>query len=166
MKRGHVLSEAEGFSLIELLVVMGIMALIAGVGLVSFRSFGRSSLLDARAKEFVTILESAKVKARSGDLGGCAVLDYYEISIDSSLSYSRIPHCVSGTGTTQSYEIPDNEDIEISEYTAQSTVFDRLGARTTANCYILTDTRTSLCVRVDLTAAGSTSRTKNECSCD
>lgn len=156
----------KAFTLIELLVVMAIVSIFAGVGIVSFQSFGRSSLLESRTKDFVSAIESAKVEARSGEKGGCTVLNGYNLVIDSPTTYRKVPDCISGTGTSVSYSIPDGEDVEISGYTTQTTQFDRLGTKITANCFILEDVRTNTCMQVTISAGGATSITKNVCSCN
>lgn len=144
---------------------MGVISILSGVGIVSFQSFGRSSLLESRTKELMSALEKAKVSARSGELGGCTILDGYVLTIDSSTAYHVSPSCISGAGSSHSYAISQSESIEISEYSSQTTSFDRLGTKTTANCYIITDVRRNVCNQVQITSGGATSLTKNDCSC-
>lgn len=60
---------SRGFSLIELLVVISILGLLAGLGIASFSSFNRASQLSNAASQLRSDIRLAQSRALSGDKG-------------------------------------------------------------------------------------------------
>lgn len=58
----------KGFTLIETVVVMGILAIISLVGVESIVEFQKNSVLDGSANEFASSLRAARTKSLSGEL--------------------------------------------------------------------------------------------------
>lgn len=63
------LSTVNGFSLIELLVVISILGLLAGLGIASFSSFNRATRLSNAASQLRSDIRLAQSRALSGDKG-------------------------------------------------------------------------------------------------
>jgi type IV fimbrial biogenesis protein FimT len=76
-RAGQALADRDldkGFSLIELLVVMAIMAILLAVSLPSFQQAIESNMTNSQAKLFLTTLSLARSEAikRGGNVGICA----------------------------------------------------------------------------------------------
>lgn len=66
MGRGMTKSGEQGFSLIELMVTVAILAIIAGIAAPSFTNMIRSSRVTSSSNELVAALQTARMAAISG----------------------------------------------------------------------------------------------------
>ncbi|MBW7955913.1 type II secretion system protein [Patescibacteria group bacterium] len=99
----------SGFTMIELLVTIGIMILIFGGGISAYLRLDRRQSLVNVCKELEQMARSAQKKARVGDRPeGCDRLNAYRISRTATgpdvISLQAV--CDSGTSTIQTYEVP------------------------------------------------------------
>jgi prepilin-type N-terminal cleavage/methylation domain-containing protein len=56
-------SLSSGFTLIELLIVLAVIGLLTGVGINTSIQYNRSQVVDSAAKDFATMLQTAKSRA-------------------------------------------------------------------------------------------------------
>lgn len=99
----------SGFTMIELLIVVGIMILIFGGGISAYLRLDRRQSLINVCKEIEVMARSAQKKARVGDRpDGCDRLNAYRVSRTATgpdvISLQAV--CDSGTTTIQTYEVP------------------------------------------------------------
>lgn len=90
-----------GFTLVEILVVLGIMSGIILIGIVSYRDFNRRQQLVETAKSLQQDLQLAQQKALSGEKMGCPsaatnILVGYAVTFALS-SYSIVLDCFTGS---------------------------------------------------------------------
>ena len=116
-----------GFTLIELMVSMTIMAIVTGIGMAGYNSFNRKQQLNRGADLIATELRSLQKRADSGqfptDGSTCNALEEYRATIATNvvrLSY----HCDSGANTGIIGTVPLHSDVRVdngihSFYTAQ-----------------------------------------------
>jgi len=109
-----------GFTLIELIVVITIMATLSTVGIASFVNFGRTQSLNDATANFVTIVQLAKASATSqvkpvtcdpGTLDGYAVTIVPSVQYTAEAnSYSVAPVCGGTIDTVaqKDYTLPVN----------------------------------------------------------
>ncbi len=78
--QAHRLNNA-GFSLIELLVVTGIIIMLVGLGIAGFIRFNERQQVEAAAKRIQTMLRTAQAKAQIREIptGTCNTLDGYTV---------------------------------------------------------------------------------------
>lgn len=86
--------KSKGFTLIELIVVIGIMSLLASVGLVSYGNFTKKQIVQEEARKFVSVLRKAQNDAITGNKPStCGDAD------------SLVGYRVTGSVATNSYEV-------------------------------------------------------------
>lgn len=102
----------NSFTLIELLIVVTIILLLSGLSLAYYNQFNEQKKLEKETEKLVDVLELAKKKATSADIGGysCPVFSGYQVAVGAS-SYS-LRLCCSADCTTnysiQTYDFPTN----------------------------------------------------------
>ncbi len=98
----------KGFTLIEFLVVISIMAIFTGIGLAQYNTYTEQLKLKNEAKKLVDVLELAKKKSMSADLvGSCDDFTGYRLTISSD-SYSLSFGCASVYSLVQNYNLSTN----------------------------------------------------------
>lgn len=107
--RSTQLKDAVGFTMIELLITVGIMILIFGGGIAAYLNLDRRQSLINVCKEIEVMARSAQKKARVGDRPeGCDHLNAYRLSRTATgpdeISLQAV--CDSGTTTIQIYDVP------------------------------------------------------------
>lgn len=102
-------SNQSGFTMIELLITIGIMILIFGGGIASYLNLDRRQSLLNVCKEIESMSRSAQKKARVGERPvGCDKLTSYRVSRTATgpdvISLQAV--CDSGTISLSQYEVP------------------------------------------------------------
>ena len=143
-----------GFTLIELLVVAFIIALLFGVTLSSMRGFSGQKDLEAQKNKFITTLELAKKKARSGDEQNCTNLTHYKVDILNDTTYTVSSVCDDGDDIKNTYTIPDSSFVRISEYDNSSIIFKNVTGLSINNCVIMLDTKKDTCYKLTINESG------------
>lgn len=108
----------NGFTLIELMVVISIIALLAGGGVAAFSSFNKTQTLKAAANDLKNNLRLAQSKALSQEKpAGCSCLNGYQVTIAPS-SYSIQAFCGVESpvpcGATQSFLVASGVSLSPS----------------------------------------------------
>lgn len=86
----------KGFTLVELLVALGIIAVVFGLSFVAYREFSRRQQLAEAANVFKSNLFLAQQRALSGERSICAtgeVLNGYRVYFDNPASYKVFADC-------------------------------------------------------------------------
>lgn len=105
----------QGFTLIELMVVMGIFAILMGISTLSLSNIERSSSLKAEVNKMIPDLKEQQVKAMSGDSEGTGAVNDYGVHFETN-SYILFR----GTYTAGS---ADNFEVELGPNIQVSTAF-------------------------------------------
>jgi len=133
------------------------------------RGFGQQKTLEAQKDRLISTFELAKKKSRAGDKGGCSQLDRYEVIIQSIDSYQLRSVCLAGQGISKTFTIPSLSNIEITDYTNQTTVFQPLTQTASSNCIIITDTKADSCYKLTVVESGiinDENKSGQLCSCN
>jgi len=109
MRVNQGISTQNGFTMIELLITVGIMILLFGGGVAAYLNLDRRQSLLNVCKEIASLSRTAQKKARVGDRpGGCSKLQAYRVSRTATgpdrVSLQAI--CDSGVVTISNYDVP------------------------------------------------------------
>jgi Tfp pilus assembly protein FimT len=126
---------AGGFSVAELLVVVGVIGILFILGLPTFITYWRTATLKAGAEELATILNTARHIAIKDNQSVC-------VARETTGSATRVRFLLSscsgtawtGPGTDDSGWIRLTNSVEVSAATA-SVIFNYLGAASTGGTY-------------------------------
>jgi prepilin-type N-terminal cleavage/methylation domain-containing protein len=138
-------SAPRGFSLAELLVVIGVLGLLTATGVPYFLTYWQSARLRGGAEELATLVNEGRQLAIRNNTFVCV-----ERQTGSNVIRYRVGNagCTgatwTGAGSNSSGDIRLNDQIEVSNATA-NVVFNYLGAATTPGTYTVrnpTDSRT------------------------
>lgn len=120
----------NGFSFLELLIVMSIMIIFSTLSVGGYSAFNESKKIDSDTNQLVATIELAKKKSRAGDKSGIMLsgvdqsvcdLDGYKVTILSATSYAlqasmcanASPSCPIASGCS---------DITIAPYSTASSI--------------------------------------------
>ena len=103
------MDKSKGFTLIELIVVMGILSIFSGIFLARYNENASQLKLKNEAKKLIDVLELAKKKALTADLfdKNCTDFTGYRVIISSG-SYSLSFGCASVYSVVQNYNLLTN----------------------------------------------------------
>ncbi len=130
----------KGFTLLELLVVTGIILFFSGLAFASFNFFGEEKKLDEQAKQLVSVLNSAFKKASSGEDPGCNYFQGYRVRIPPAASSYLFQTCCSQdwscstqANTLQTYNLPSNFTITTNRGSSVNILFKKLASGVVIN---------------------------------
>jgi type II secretory pathway pseudopilin PulG len=109
--KGFILSKVEGFSLIEVIVVIGTITLLFSFVSVNLLSVRQKATTSTSADTLISDIRTQQLKAMVGDGEGVGGADRYGLHFDSS-SYTFF------RGSTYNPSDPSNFTIELSETVA------------------------------------------------
>jgi len=105
----------SGFTFIELLFTVTIMAVISAITLAKYNDFTERKKLETDAYKLVDVIELAKKKSITGDLySSCSNFQGYSINITLN-SYSLRFYCNGGYETIASYNFSTNNSVTSGE---------------------------------------------------
>lgn len=102
---------SPAFTLIEMLVSIGIMMIIFAIGVNSYNYFNTKQTILGSVGEVKTYLQKAQSKAQSGDTGGCEELGAYQVDLHQN-EIVLVPLCEDHDGNDMSW-IARNEAVSI-----------------------------------------------------
>lgn len=119
-----------GFTFLELLIVIAIMALFTTLSVGGYTSFNENKKVDADTNQLISAIELAKKKSRAGDKSGiiqagvdysACDLDGYKVSITSATAYSLQAVMCSNASPSCTLN-PGCLDVPIASYALSSSV--------------------------------------------
>jgi prepilin-type N-terminal cleavage/methylation domain-containing protein len=110
----------SAYTLIELIVVIGIMAVILGIGLAGWTSYQNKEKLRTETQRVATWLRKIHTKALQGEKPStnCNTLDYYQINFDSGTNtFSADAECINPSNTVSAgtLTLTDGVDGSLSQ---------------------------------------------------
>lgn len=158
--RENSIHRISAFTLIELVIVIGIIAIFSGMSLASYVTFNDQKKLEQEAKKFSDVLELARKKTSAGDTTMCSSaspivpeVNYYSVTFTSTTKYNLTAVCNVGTAQSFSYNLPSN--IAFSPKPADIS-FQRLNMGLSAGAQTITFKHTGLskCCTVSIDTTG------------
>lgn len=158
------MKDTTGYTLIELVIIVTIIAFFFGMSLKLYTDFNVSKRLEGDARQFGETLELAKKKIAAGDTSGiddeCSLAGYKVAFSDSS--YQLYAQCPTDTAVG----IPTNLSQDTSFNQSGEVVFRPLAAGATASCIIITNSAGKCrIVNVTSTAIISVGDEQSSCTC-
>lgn len=148
----------NGFTFIELIVVMGIIALSATMFMSAYRTFSRKQTLKKETQLFVSTLNYARKQASSRQAMCATYSGTYQVSWTTS-AYTVTP---TGCSAEISYTLPSMITIDASG----SVTYKTIALSSATECVILQDSSTSQCRKVSISASGIVDDTiESDCNC-
>lgn len=135
----------KGYTLVELLVGISIVAVVFAVGFVSYREFSRRQSLTGVTKQLVGDLRLAQQLALTGQkptTGSCTTLVGYVISRTSSTSYDLIADCSNADYVIKTIDMPIDTTISVGNVTFK--VLGQGTDRTSPLTFTITNTSTGV----------------------
>ena len=145
---------ARGFSLTEIAITLGVIAIIAAVGFPYAQTFLRAARVKAGAQELSAIVSGARQLAITRNTNVCLVL----VANQARYMINSNAACVGGTAYTGPITRDDGtitltNSMQISASTA-NVVFSNLGAANPAGTYTVRDPSTNQTLNVVVAASG------------
>lgn len=150
----------NGYTLIELLIVITIIGLFSALSLAYYNNFNETKKLTKETQRFLSVLELAKKKASSGDASMCSspnpgdtpAVAEYSVNVLSSSSYQLAPNCTTGLPNTITY---DTDPSIIFPNASGSIAFYPLIANSSSSCIVLKNENTSVCHYINVQIGGT-----------
>lgn len=140
-------NSSSGFTLIELITAITIMALLSTVGIASFVNYSRSQQVFTATQNVVTALQLAKANASSQvkPVSCSDPLSGYQVSIDANgNTYSLEAVCGDVVDVTSRKTYPLGQSVMFSPGGTQTVLF-----RTVTGDVVITPSETSIVVRYE-----------------
>ena len=143
----------KGFSLIEIIVILGIIGILTGFTFSSYNYFTAKKQLDSDVRRFTSILELAREKAAAGDISFCQTKNLnvsiisYEIEIQNNTTYVLRANCINSTNISKTY------NLEKSKFSVGVGTTVRFAAQTGKNL-----SQNCQCFRITENSRGFTSK--------
>lgn len=155
--KGLALSIVEGFTLIELMIVIAIMGIIFSMGYASYQSYLKQQGILTVVRSIQSDLRFAEEAAISGNKAGCpGVFLGYQFTVTSATAYTVSANCSSGLIATKTVSTIPN-GITIAPVTTTIT-FKALGegiSPASTTTLILTQPVTNITKTITIGANGS-----------
>ncbi len=144
----------NGFTLIELIIVVSILLLMMGGSLATFNSFNDQKNIEAEGKKFASTVDLLKKKAISGDTSDCSAgmeTTDYRITYNQN-SYSIQVQCDTVITTLQTFTLP----LNFSFTTSDTIIFVSQGSGTLSdvNPIIISNANNSKCYKLTVHQTG------------
>jgi prepilin-type N-terminal cleavage/methylation domain-containing protein len=153
--RRRPLVDERGFTLVEMLVLVGIIAILSIVAAPTFLSYIQSSTLQAGARELASTINRGRQLAISRNTTVCVQLIGTDITMRTALCSTGPLY--TGPGTDGNGVIRLTNGMRVSFAGGTSVVFNNLGAATTVNTFTVTNPVTNGTRSVVVSASGQVS---------
>lgn len=150
----------DGYTLIELLIVLSIIVIFSALSLAYYRQFDEQRKLDAEAKQLVDVLNLASKKARSADISpysSCTDFQGYRVKIKNSTRYKLQFNCGGSYSDIQFYDLRAGLTLSGSDV-----VFKPLSAETDSTTIIkITNSVINKCINIQINPVGTVEEVPN-----
>ena len=102
----------RGVTLIEVLVVIGILLTLIGIASISFLPFRSKSTLDTAVTTLISDTKSQQIKAVAGDTEGRSTSDNYGVHFETN-SYTLFHGSIFNPSDTSNFTVALNDGIQI-----------------------------------------------------
>lgn len=153
--RVRPLGDARGFTLAEMLVVVGMIGVLSILAAPTFLSYWQSSTLQAGAQELATAISRGRQLAISRNTTVCVQLSGTNITMRTAVCSTGTLY--TGPETDGSGVIRLTNSMRVSFASGTSVVFNNLGAATTPNTFTVTNPTTNRTRSVVVSASGQVS---------
>lgn len=147
----------EGFTLLELLIVIAILAILASFGTGFFINYARSSEINSAYKSIISNLKEAQAKSISGEEGlkwgvrfANDTSDYYEL-FSTPTNYSDASKIIRATG----YLPGGIYFTQPAESASTTIIFEKIRGTTAANAGVVISSSNNQTKNVNVTTAGN-----------
>jgi Tfp pilus assembly major pilin PilA len=152
-------SFVKAFTLIEIIIVVAIMILFAGLSIGYYNDFTQQKKLISATTKIVDVLELVKKKTLSGDSSQCtftpqssARVEDYSFIVNSSSTYKLSPKCTIGNPNEVSY-ITDSNIVFPTPTVAFE--FKPFTASTATNCFLIKNLVSNKCQYIRVENSGT-----------
>ena len=111
----------SGVTLIEVLVVIGILLTLIGMASISFLPFRSKSTLDTAVTTLISDTKSQQIKTMAGDTEGRGTNDNYGVHFDTN-SYTLFHGSIFNPSDTSNFTVALNDGIQIESTFASSQI--------------------------------------------
>jgi len=152
-------SRFTGFTFIELLIVITIIALFSGLSLAYYNSYNEDIKLEAEARKVNDVLELAKKKSSAADvnLSQTCSGDFisYKVTVINASQYRMSLVCSGGETTIYTYSIPADRNITVESATAIPFYKLSTGTNSAGDITVkVKNTSSSKCIDITVSPAG------------
>jgi Tfp pilus assembly protein FimT len=134
MENNKVKKLNKGFTLFEMLIIVGIVSILSGVSFTYYNRFAEGRKLESEARKFANTLSLASKKTSSGDQVTCNSLSGYRVYVRSTGSqwYYDMQRCC-GTNSSCDEELTDiatyiiPKNISITTPFVSTLLFKKIG---------------------------------------
>lgn len=145
------LKKKQGYTLIELLITVTIMALFFGISLANHSRFTEEKKVSTDTQKFMDLMTLARQKALASDTGTTCSGEFLGYSlVVNPTSYELHARCQLDSPLIKA----TNFSSAIQSTTAQTINFDALTAKSSASCVQIKNNNINLCYRVQVNPVG------------
>ena len=149
----HHMDSNKGYTLVEIIVVIGIIGVLSGIGIAKFNTYNQQLILKNQAKKIVEVIELAKKKAVSGNLyQSCSDFQGYRVVINAS-SFVLNFNCGGVYETIQDYLMTSNVTTIIGTGNLDFLPLG-VGTNLTINLLRLRNSKIDQCIDISISSIG------------
>lgn len=117
----------NGFNLIEIMIVVAVIGIFAGLSLASFRFFNTSRVLEGEEKKIVSALELAKKKTIAGEKPACTIEFDGRYQLTWNASSYKLQSCCNTLNSCPTEIITWDMPSGITFVSADNVIFKKFG---------------------------------------
>lgn len=144
---------SRGYTLIEIIVVLGIVTILSGFGIAKYNTYTQQLTLKNQAKNLVEVIELAKKKAVSGDLyQNCSDFQGYQVVVNANTFLMNF-NCGGVYQTIQNYSMANSITtiVGIGNFNFLPLA---IGTNLTVNSLRLKNSKIDQCIDISISSIG------------